>query len=242
MSVADTHIFPSDAEALAREFKEFTHIVSHDFRAPLRSITEFSKLLQDEQGAKMDDEGRLYLALVQESGAKLQNMLDGVLEYSRLSLSTEARSDTDSGGLVKQAAQALDTVIASRGAKITITGELPRIHAVPQHYARVFSALLDNALKFTEADKTPDIVISAQRNDNAWAFSMQDNGIGVEKEFQERIFQPFRKLYTDDVYPGIGMGLAIVKKIVEMHGGKIWVESEAGQGAVFTFTIACREG
>jgi light-regulated signal transduction histidine kinase (bacteriophytochrome) len=231
----------SKADTAAQELKDFVYIVSHDFSAPLRGIVEFSKLLKTEQREALNDEGKEYLSLIIESGEKLQNMLAGLLEYSRLNTASKPLSMVDCNDILNNCRSTLQDKITTTGAQIDIA-QLPTVAAEPEKLTRLFLALLDNALKFHAAGVAPYISVSAEKQDKSWLFTVRDNGIGIDQEFHKRIFQPFQRLHADKEYPGIGMGLTLVKKIVGQQGGEIWINPAAGQGSAFMFTLPHREG
>ncbi|HEU5048166.1 MAG TPA: ATP-binding protein [Rickettsiales bacterium] len=228
-----------DAEQLAREFKEFTYIISHDFNAPLRGVVEISKLLRDEYAHKLDEEGNLYVNMIQQGGEKIQAMLESLLEYSRISTASLAYSPVDCNALLAAYKTERQTLLGIEQ-EVLQNDSLPAISADANQIARLFQILIDNGFKFHKPGTVPEVKISAQKQADAWQFSVQDNGIGIEPEFQQAVFLLFRKLHSDAQYPGTGSGLTLAKKIVERHGGKIWVESTPGKGTTFKFTLPMR--
>ena len=166
---------------------------------------------------------------------RMQSLISGLLEYSRVGTRGKEPELTDSKAALEQAILDLHASIKESGVKIT-ADDLPTVHVDPVQLAQLFQNLIGNAIKF-RSDSPPEIHISASRQANDWRFAVADNGIGIEPQYAERIFLIFQRLHTRKKYPGTGIGLAICKKIVERHGGKIWVESKPGRGSTFYFTV-----
>jgi light-regulated signal transduction histidine kinase (bacteriophytochrome) len=228
-----------DAASLAHAFKEFTYLVSHDLGAPVRGMVEFSRLLQAEYGDVLNDEGKLYLSLIVDSGVKLQKQLAGLLDYSRIDSEAAPFSSIDSGKLFKDCLPRLKDKIDSAKAKIEIMN-LPTLTADAEQIERLFTILLDNALTF-HGNSSPSVIhISAEAKSDGVTFFIKDNGIGIAREFHQHIFKPFKRLHTDAEYPGVGMGLAIAKKIIDRHHGDIGVTSAPNAGSVFHFTLPAK--
>jgi two-component system, sensor histidine kinase and response regulator len=225
-----------DAQAIAEEFRKFTYIVSHDLNTHLRVMVEFSRMLMTEKVDALDEEGKQYLSLIVEHGERMHNMLAGLLDYSRLSTTTKAPASVDCNAVLNHCNIALQDKIKSRKATLTAS-PLPTVVMDADHCIHLFLALLDNALKFQKADAAPVIKISAEKQAHEWLFTVQDNGIGIEPRFYDRIFEIFQRLHSDQEYPGMGLGLALAKKIVERQGGKIWACSMPTGGTAFQFTV-----
>jgi len=226
----------AEIETVAKNFKEFAYAVSHDLGTPLRAMVEFSRILKAENLDALDDDSKLYLSMIINNGEKAQAMLAGLLEYSRLNTVVMPFAPTDCNQLIGQCQSELAETIAKHKAKIA-AGALPTVHADSDQIKRLLLALLRNAVLFHPAGKVPDVSVSAEQHANEWVFTVRDNGIGIDPKFHERIFLPFRRLHPEEEYPGVGMGLALAKKIVEHHGGRIWVDSEPGRGAAFLFSL-----
>jgi light-regulated signal transduction histidine kinase (bacteriophytochrome) len=171
----------------------------------------------------------------QEGAERMRLLIDDLLRYNRLDRDQTAAAPTDSTDAAHAAIENLAEVIARRGAKVTIA-PLPTVRASAPQLIQLFQNLIENAIKYGPAND-PRVDISASADGGAWRFSVRDNGIGIEPAYHEKIFAVFQRLHARDEYPGTGMGLAICKKIVERHGGRIWVESDAGAGATFHFTV-----
>jgi len=226
----------SELEALAGEFQAYAYIVSHDLGAPLRTIVEFSKLLKSEHAAALDEEGRLYLSMIVDGGARMQKMLGGLLAYSRLNTISQPVSTVNCTALL-ECCLGIARESGTLGKAVVKRGSLPAIAAGEDQLKHLFSILLDNALKFQPPGQIAQIEIFAEKITDAWVFTFKDNGIGIDPAFHKDIFLPFRRLHADSEYPGIGMGLALARKIVEKHHGKILVESATDQGASFMFSL-----
>lgn len=226
-----------DAQAVLQEFKDYAYGVSHDVGAPVRAMVEFSKLITTEHAQNLNEEGKLYLSLIIESGEKLQKMMAGLLDYSRLN--TEAKPFTGVDCNIT-----LESALMFLGKKFDFSREcidsapLPNIYGDAQQLEQLFVVLLDNALKFQPPDSKAAIKIDARKEEGCWKFAIKDDGIGIAEWYQQKIFQIFQRLNPDREYPGVGIGLTLAQKIVRHHGGRIWVESVVGQGATFLFTIA----
>jgi light-regulated signal transduction histidine kinase (bacteriophytochrome) len=229
---------PSAEEA----FSEFLHLVSHDLSAPLRESTSFAQLLQEKYGKGLDAKAQNYLTHVLAGSRRAQAMLDGLLAYSRLD--TRAGLFCDAVDTPYALTQAMDHVradIVATGAEIHVEC-LPFVRADRAQLSLLFECLLSNSLKFVAPLQVPRITISGSSIGKGWRFVVRDNGIGIAPRDYEEIFRPLRQLHAVGSYPGVGMGLALARRICARHGGKIWVESEPGKGASFWFTLAHRHG
>ncbi len=234
--MTNTSMLRADDVPLAKEFRDYVYAVSHDVGAPVRAMVEFSRLLTDEHKNALNDEGRLYLSFVIENGQKLQRMMDGLLDYSRLNTEAQSFAKTDCDLALKNAVIALSDIIQNKHAVIE-TELLPDVIGDKTQIWQMFVILLDNALKFCAAGEKPHISIRADKENNWWKFTVADNGVGIAPRFHQKIFGLFQKLHPDTAYPGIGMGLTLAQRIAHRHGGEIWVEGDEGQGSVFCFTI-----
>ncbi len=234
---AETALAAHAAE-LARsnaELERFAYVASHDLQEPLRTVTSFAQLLAQRYADRNDPAIREYVGFITESVQRMRELIEGLLAYSRVSRQGEPPQDVDLGERLRQAVASLDAAIQASGARVTHEA-LPRVHANPSLMLHLLQNLLGNSLKFRRADVVPEVHVSAAREDGAWRISVRDNGIGIDPQHAERIFVLFQRLHTRDDFPGNGLGLAICKKIVEQHGGRIWVEP-ANPGTVFHFTL-----
>ncbi len=226
----------TDAQAIAAEFKEYAYSVSHDLSAPVRAMVEFSKLLTNEHANALDDEGKEYLSVIIESGQKMQAMMEGLLQYSRLNTMAKPFVKVDSGRIVQDLQVIMAAQIKASKAVLEV-GVLPTVTADIEQFMQILNALIDNAIKFQPKGNAPKIKIIAEENGDFWQFAVADNGIGIKPQLQEKIFKLFARLHSDEEYPGIGMGLTLAQKITHRHGGKIWFESTIGNGSTFYFTL-----
>jgi light-regulated signal transduction histidine kinase (bacteriophytochrome) len=226
----------TDTAEVAREFKEFAYVVSHDLGAPLRAMVEFSKMLRTDNPDMLSDESGLYLSMIVENGQKAQAMLSGLLEYSRLNTVEMPFAAVNCNTLLRECEEKLREKITATKAKISSV-LLPTVVADANQLRRLFLALFENALTFHKPNIPPVIFVSASKEGNEWVFNVRDNGIGMDPKFHGDIFRPFRRLHAEKDYPSVGMGLALAKKIVDHHGGRIWVESAPGHGSSFFFSI-----
>jgi len=226
-----------DAEAIAEEYKNYAYIISHDLSAPLRSILGFSRLLEEEMPETLTGDAKLYLDMVMQSGNKMQQMMAGLLTFSRLNSLAKDFALVDMNAVLGECLADLQPAITARQAKIE-AGALPNITADKAQMTQLLSILIDNAIKFTPPDQVPQIRISVQSGEqNGQHFILEDNGVGIAEKFRETVFQIFRRLHAENEYPGIGMGLALAKKIIARHGGEIWVTDSQLGGSAFHFTM-----
>ena len=220
--------------------KQFAYVASHDLREPLRIIVCFTELLAKEYGDKIDETGHQYMEINRQAARKMELMVANLLEYGRLGQGVDRLVETDCNGALKQAIEALRESIKTSKADIEHV-QLPTVMADPIHLSRLFQNLIGNALKYQRPGKPPVIRVAVEEKNGQWLFSVADNGIGIEKEYLDSIFAPFKRLHTDDQYAGTGIGLAICKRIVEEFGGSIWAESTPEHGSTFFFTLPKRD-
>lgn len=217
------------------DLEQFAYIASHDLQEPLRTIHGFTQLLAERYKDQLDDQGKEFIGFVTDGANRMQTLIQDLLKYSRIQAQELNPVPVNGEDVLHEILEHLRMVIEEKQASIT-HDPLPIIQTDRSHFQHLLQNLITNAIKF-HGPKPPRIHLSAQQGANEWLFSVQDNGIGVEPEYFERIFLPFKRLHTREEYQGTGIGLAICKKIVERHGGRIWVESESGIGAKFSFTI-----
>ncbi len=216
------------------EFQQFANIVSHDLNEPLRTIGSFAQLLAQETQGKLDASANESMAFITDAAQRMQQMLTDLLAYTRVGQTPEFQA-VDTEALLMQVIEALQLRIAECGGTITYE-PLPTVSGDATRLGLVFQNLIGNALKFC-GETPPRIHVSAQQVYGYWQFAVRDNGIGIDPKQAERIFQVFQRLHTRSQSPGTGIGLAICKKIIEQHGGRIWVESHPGEGSIFYFTM-----
>jgi light-regulated signal transduction histidine kinase (bacteriophytochrome) len=221
------------------ELEQFAYAVSHDLREPLRMVASYIQLLERRLGNGATDEIREFVAFAVDGAKRMDRMLVALLEYSRVGRMGQPMDWIDSRRVLDEALMFLSPVIQQTGAQVEVGGEWPEIFASPDEMERLFQNLLGNALKYHAEGVGPIIQITAQRDGNAWRFAFQDNGIGIAPDQTGRLFKVFQRLHANNRYEGSGVGLALCRKIVQRHEGRIWVESPgAGQGATFSFTLS----
>ncbi len=218
-----------------RELQSFAYAASHDLREPLRTISGFLELLAIDYGDRLDSKAKDYITRSVDASNRLHLMIDDLLSFSRLETRKRPFIRVDLNEILKTALRDLDKTITEHGAKIE-PGHLPEVMADDQQMAIVFRNLIDNAIKF-HRDNHPEVRIKAQKRDDEWWIGVGDNGIGIDPSNQSKIFNMFSRLHSWKEYPGTGIGLAMCRKIVERHGGRIWVESEKGKGSTFYFSL-----
>ncbi|MGZ7134462.1 MAG: PAS domain S-box protein [Methanobacterium sp.] len=225
-------------EELARsnaELEQFAYVSSHDLQEPLRMIGSYLQLLQRKYEGELDDKADKYINFAVDGANRMQNLINDLLAFSRVTTQAREFELTDCEFILNQVLSNLEISIKENKA-IIFHDHLPEVMSDSTQLAQVFQNLINNAIKF-RSEKAPKIYISAKQNDNQWLFGVKDNGIGIDSKHLERIFEVFKRLHKRREYPGTGIGLSICKKIIERHGGHIWVESELGKGSTFYFTI-----
>jgi signal transduction histidine kinase len=228
----------AELERSNADLEQFAYAASHDLQEPLRNISSCMQMLERWYKDSLGNEGKQLVAYAVESANRMKDLINDLLIYSRVGARGKEFQETDTARVVDSAVANLRLAIIESGAMIT-RDDLPRILADDILLVQVFQNLISNAVKFRGRDDL-QIHVSAEQRDSECVFSVRDNGIGIEPEFFERIFMIFQRLHTRAEYPGTGIGLALVKRILDHHGGKIWVESEYGKGSTFFFTIPDR--
>lgn len=217
------------------ELEQFAYVASHDLQEPLRMVASYMQLLKERYEGRLDAKADKYIGYAVDGARRMQTLINDLLALSRVNSRGAAFEPTDCKAVLGRTLHDLHVRITESGATIEV-GELPTISGDHAQLAQVFQNLIGNALKFRAEDR-PRITISAHREAEHWLFSIQDNGIGISPEHGEQIFVLFQRLHSRHKYDGTGIGLAICKKIIERHRGKIWVESELGKGSTFKFTL-----
>jgi PAS domain S-box-containing protein len=219
-----------------QELEQFAYVASHDLQEPLRAVTGYLGLLELQIGAKLDDGGRHQIAGAVQGASRMHTLITDLLTLSRVGTRDLSFEEIDLNVVLAQALDGLRASLTETGAKVT-HDPLPTLRVDASQMAQLFQNLIGNALKF-RGERPPEIHISSEQRPGEWVLAVSDNGIGIEPQYFERIFLIFQRLHTRKIYPGTGIGLAVCKKIVERHGGSIWVESQPGQGSKFTFTVS----
>jgi PAS domain S-box-containing protein len=221
--------------AINKDLEQFAYIASHDLQEPLRAVGGFVTLLQQRYRGKLDEKADCYINSAVEGASRMQALINGLLEYSRVGTRGNVPAPAQAADALKEALESLQTLIQESGAVIT-ADPLPKVRADAIQLTHLFQNLIANAIKF-RSERPPEIQIGSRRQDGSWLFWVRDNGIGIEPQYNERVFLIFQRLHPRTKYPGTGIGLAICKRIVERHGGSIWVQSQPGQGSTFYFTL-----
>jgi PAS domain S-box-containing protein len=224
-------------EKTNQELKDFAYVVSHDLKAPLRGINTLVKWISSDYGDKFDQGGKEQMTLLLGRVDRMHNLIDGILQYSRVGRVKEEKTQVNLNELVPDI---IDMVAPPENIAIAIENELPVIECEKTRVTQVFQNLLSNAIKYMDKP-LGQIRVTCIEKDNCWKFGVADNGSGIEEKYFEKIFQMFQTLRPRDEFESTGVGLTVVKKIVEIHGGRIWVESKIGEGSTFFFTLPKKE-
>jgi PAS domain S-box-containing protein len=226
----------SELKISNKELEQFAYVASHDLQEPLRMITSFTQLLEKRYKGQLDSDADEYIGFVVDGAHRMKDLIDDLLEFSRLNTDVREFELVIMEIALEDVLRNLKPTIKENKAQIT-HDYLPNIIGDHVQIIQLLQNLIGNAIKFKD-NKPPDIHISAQERSNEWLFSVTDKGIGIDQNHQKQIFSIFKRLHTREEYPGTGIGLAISKRIVERHGGQIWIESEIGKGSTFYFTIS----
>lgn len=217
------------------ELEQFAYVASHDLQEPLRTIANFVGLLDKKYSGKTDQDAQQYFTFVTNATSKMQNLIKDLLEYSRVGRNMKF-DQVNCNDVLTGVIAGIDVSIKESNAKIT-SSKLPVIKGNEIELGRLFQNLINNAIKFRKKNSIPEISITVQEKEKEYLFAIKDNGIGIDEKHINKLFVIFQRLHTDAEYPGTGIGLATCKKIVALHGGKIWVESKLGEGSTFYFTL-----
>lgn len=219
-----------------RELEQFAGVVSHDLKAPIRSVSSFATLLERRYSKELGTQGQEYIELIRQSAKQMTLLVDDLLKLTQINADKSGRVTFGMSEAVATATSLLSSDIEAVGARIE-TGPLPKVCADQRLIVALFQNLISNAIKFQSPGTVPIIRIDAKLTGLSWRCSVKDNGIGIAAEHSGKIFQIFKRLHSAEEYAGTGIGLAMCKKIVELHGGEIGVESAPGQGSTFWFTL-----
>ena len=231
------------AQELARsnaELEQFAYVASHDLQEPLRMVASYTQLLLRRYGDRFDSDAREFMDYVVDGAARMKQLIEDLLAYSRVGTRGKEFRRVPCEAVLRKALANLKIAIDQSGASVTHDA-LPEVVVDDMQWMQLFQNLIGNAVKF-RGEQPPAAHVSVEDRDGEWLFGIRDNGIGIEPQYYERIFMVFQRLGGRAEHPGTGIGLAICKKVVERHGGRIWVESQPGQGSAFFFTLPKREG
>ena len=229
-------------EALERsnmELKQFAYIASHDLQTPLRGISGFAQLLQEDYHGRLDEQADTYIERIVVEVNRLKTLISDLLTYSRVESRARPFELIDLGRVFDDVVTMLEPSIADARGEVTC-GALPTVAGDASQLAHLLQNLIENSLKY-HGHEPPRVHVSAESDGDAWIIAVRDNGIGIDGKHHERVFEIFRRLHTQEQYPGTGIGLAVCRRIVTRHGGRIWIESVAGRGSRFFFTLGAKE-
>jgi PAS domain S-box-containing protein len=229
------------AEGLARsnrELRQFAYVASHDLKEPLRMVTTYVQMLDRRYGDKLDGEAKEFIGFAVEGSKRMYALVEDLLTYSRVETSVMPFSKVAMDQVMAVVLNDLREPIEACGASVMVE-QLPEVNADFHQMVQLMENLVANAIKFRR-EEPPSVQVSSSLVEGEWIFSVKDNGIGIDEEYSDKVFQMFQRLHQRETFPGTGIGLAICKKVVERHGGKIWFESELGRGSTFFFSLPAK--
>ena len=221
------------------ELGQFAYIASHDLQEPLRMVASYTQLLAKRYKGQLDADADEFITYAVDGASRMQQLIEDLLAFSRVATTGNPLLDTSSEFALEQSLQNLHWAIKDSGAEVT-HDPLPIVQADQMQLVQLFQNLIGNAIKYQDAG-IPKVHVSVSKRGTGWTFAVSDNGLGIDPQYFERIFGMFQRLHKRDEYSGTGVGLAICKKIVERHGGSLWVESQLGHGATFKFALTGSE-
>lgn len=229
-----------DLERSNADLEQFAYIASHDLKEPLRNIGSYVQLLQRRYAGRLDPDADAFIGYTVDGVRRMQTIIHELLAYSRIGTGQLTLVPVQAGALISSALSSLKTIIAEAQAAIEVKGPLPMVEADAALLGSLFQNLIGNGLKYRRDEVRPEVSIGCHDRGADWAFYVQDNGIGIDREYHQQIFHLFKRLHPRDRYQGTGIGLTICQRVVERHGGHIWVESAPGKGSTFWFTLPKR--
>jgi signal transduction histidine kinase len=219
-----------------RDLEQFAYVASHDLQEPLRKVASFCQLLQRRYAGQLDDRADQYIGFAVDGAQRMQRLINDLLAFSRIGRLTSGFTDVDLNTVVRDAVEQRETDLTAAGGAVTWS-ELPTVRGEEPLLTALIGNLISNSVKFRRPDAPPRLEISARQVDDEWEITCQDNGIGIDPEFAEKVFVIFQRLHAKEIYSGTGIGLAIAKKIVEYHGGRIWLDTTTPEGTTIRFTL-----
>jgi light-regulated signal transduction histidine kinase (bacteriophytochrome) len=211
-----------------RDLEQFAYVASHDLQEPLRKVASFCQLLQRRYAGQLDARADQYIAFAVDGAQRMQRLINDLLAFSRIGRLTSGFSDVDLDAVVREAVDQRETELAETGGSVTWS-DLPVVRGEEPLLTSLIGNLISNSIKFRRPDRPPRVRLSARQVDDEWEITCQDNGIGIDAEFADKVFVIFQRLHAKEIYPGTGIGLAISKKIVEYHGGRIWLDTDVAE-------------
>ncbi|WPF80994.1 ATP-binding protein [Sanguibacter sp. 4.1] len=219
-----------------RDLEQFAYVASHDLQEPLRKVASFTQLLQKRYGGELDERADQYIEFAVDGAKRMQRLIQDLLGFSRVGRSAGEAVEVDLVEACATAVTTLDAAVEESGGQVEV-GDLPVVLGQQTLLVQLFQNLVGNALKFRHPDRTPHVILGAVRRDDAWELWCSDNGIGIDQQYADRVFVIFQRLHAKDAYEGTGIGLALCKKIVEFHGGEIWLDTDVSQGTTIRWTL-----
>ncbi|GAA5182943.1 CHASE3 domain-containing protein [Rugosimonospora acidiphila] len=219
-----------------RDLEQFAYVASHDLQEPLRKVASFCQLLQRRYAGQLDERADQYIGFAVDGAQRMQRLINDLLAFSRIGRVTSEFTEVDLNSVVADAAAATEATVTRAGGMVT-WDPMPVVRGEESLLTALIGNLVSNSVKFRRPDVPPRVHLAAHRRDGEWEFECRDNGIGIEPEFADKVFVIFQRLHVKGAYPGTGIGLAIAKKIVEYHGGRIWLDTSAEQGTTIRFTL-----
>jgi light-regulated signal transduction histidine kinase (bacteriophytochrome) len=238
----EVHRLNCQLQAVNKELDTFSYSTSHDLKAPLRGMEGFAQALQEEYADQIGETGRHYIEMICGSARRMGALIDDLLKYSRVERRAIRWGPIDLERLVRELVADRQAEITARDVRIEVALLFRELAGEQEGLQQALANLLDNAMKFTRKVDQPAITIRAEEGDGERVLMVSDNGAGFDTKYREKIFAIFQRLHPQDEYEGTGIGLAIVKKVADRHGGRVWAESEPGKGATFYFAIPKQEG